>query len=192
MSTISVSLPDGTYRVVINYRPQFDGSRDCYVNSPSNDVIIPPIGLPDRTISFNIPDSTVVLGGFSSGGMGPRNWVCNKTILCGDIDQDGTNSNNSYHVVTTTNVSEATVVDGFCITGGKADGTFPNNAGGGWYNNGSGSGNRSNPTLRNIVISGNFARGGGGMYNYGSYGTSSPILTNVVISGNICRRRRHD
>ncbi|MBK6393162.1 MAG: hypothetical protein IPF70_21905 [Saprospiraceae bacterium] len=160
---------------------------DCYVNSPSNDVIIPPIGLPDRTISFNIPDSTVVMGGFSSGGMGPRNWVCNKTILCGDIDQDGTNSNNSYHVVTTTNVSEATVVDGFCITGGKADGTFPSNGGGGWYNNGSGSGNRSNPTLNNIVISGNVAAGGGGgMFNYGDEnGTSSPILTNVVISGNI-------
>ncbi|MBP9055748.1 MAG: hypothetical protein KBF69_05150, partial [Saprospiraceae bacterium] len=46
----------------------------------------------DRNLSFNIPDSTVVLGGFPSGGgnISDRNWVCNKTILCGDIDQSGT------------------------------------------------------------------------------------------------------
>jgi hypothetical protein len=39
----------------------------------------------DRTISFNIPDSTMVLGGFPSGGgtFNERNLQCNKTILSG-------------------------------------------------------------------------------------------------------------
>ena len=48
------------------------------------------------------------------------NPSCNKTILSGEIQQDGLDTNNSYHVVTTYGVSAATVVDGFCISGGYA------------------------------------------------------------------------
>jgi hypothetical protein len=102
--------------------------------------------LPDRTTSFNIPDSAVLLGGYPSGGDGLRDWVCNKTILCGEIQQDGDNTNNSYHVVTTSQVRAATLIDGFCITDGNADGlVFPENVGGGWYNDGSGGGGVINP-----------------------------------------------
>ena len=42
---------------------------------------------PDRTISFDIPDSAVVLGGYGHGADSVmRDWECNKTILCGDIE----------------------------------------------------------------------------------------------------------
>ena len=67
---------------------------------------------------------------------------------------NGDTMGNSYHVVYTKNVDSTTIVDGFCITGGNAN-SFSQNSGGGWYNDGSGSGNRSNPTITNVVISGN-------------------------------------
>lgn len=95
----------------------------------------------NRAESFNILDSTVILGGYLvfEGIALNRDPHCNKTILCGEIQQDNDNTNNSYHVVTTFDVSDQTVVDGFCITGGRADEqTMPHNSGGGWYNDGSG------------------------------------------------------
>jgi len=140
-----------------------------------------------RDSSFNIPDSAVVLGGYEGNAgdtSAARDWVCNKTILCGEIQQDGDSSNNSYHVVVTTNVDSTTVVDGFCILDGYANGD-ENYGGGGWYNNGSGEGNSSNPTIRNSVFRGNFADYGGAMFNDGSEnGNSSPLLTNCILSGN--------
>jgi len=146
------------------------------------------IYLPLRTETFNIPDSTVVLGGFPNGGGGldSRDWVCNKTILCGDIDRDGTLTGNSFHVVTTENVDSLTLVDGFCIIDGNADSTeFPFNAGGGWYNNGSGIGNFANPTIRNCVFTGNRALSGAGMYNNGSSdGDANPTLINCIFNNN--------
>ncbi|MBY5956811.1 T9SS type A sorting domain-containing protein [Membranicola marinus] len=138
--------------------------------------------------SFNIPDGVVVLGGFPSGGgiIDERNWDCNATILSGDIDKDNELTGNSLHVVQTENVSSATVVDGFVITGGNATGgSLPDQAGGGWYNDGSGSGNISNPTIINCAfIENSTSDFGGAMFNNGLSGESSPILINCVFSGN--------
>ena len=68
------------------------------------------------------------------------------------------------------NCTNATVIDGFKITGGSGD------EGGGIRNQ------NSSPVLANLTISGNTATtNGGGMYNIAS---SSPVLTNVTISGN--------
>lgn len=126
---------------------------------------------------------------------------------------------NTYHVlwldgVTGEAITETTVVDGFTITAGQANGDFgPNANGGGLYCNGNGSecsptivnvifggnlvdsygggmyndarnGGVSNPTLTYVVFHGNRAHLGGGMYNRGYSGTSSPTLTNVVFRGN--------
>ncbi|WP_236972652.1 choice-of-anchor Q domain-containing protein, partial [Membranihabitans marinus] len=111
-----------------------------------------------------------------------RNWDLNETILSGDINGDNMPTGNSYHVVRTENVSSATVVDGFTITGGNANGTFPDNTGGGWYNVGVGAGNSSNPTIWNCEFMANAASGAGGaMYNGGN---SSPVLTNCKFTGN--------
>ncbi|MDZ4707331.1 MAG: choice-of-anchor Q domain-containing protein, partial [Saprospiraceae bacterium] len=143
----------------------------------------------DRTVSFLIPDSTVVMGGYPSGGIGNRDWRCNKTILCGEIQQDGDSSNNSYHVVTTVGVSAAAVVDGFVIRDGYADGNnmaFFNDLvfGGGWYNDGTS--DTSNPTIIHCIITHNFAfNGGGGMFNNGHFGgTASPTLISCILSDN--------
>jgi hypothetical protein len=144
----------------------------------------------ERSMTFNIPDSTVVQGGFPSGGAGPRNWQCNKTILSGDIDHDGLlNNKNSYHVVTTTNVSSVTVVDGFCIRDGNANTTGDDRFGGGWFNNGRGPGKASNPTILNcFFINNNALRHGGAMANYGDGGEASPMIINSQFRANAAGR----
>ncbi|MEP7321114.1 MAG: choice-of-anchor Q domain-containing protein, partial [Saprospiraceae bacterium] len=143
--------------------------------------------VPSRAASFNIPDSTVVLGGYpgvSGDTLAVRDWVCNQTILCGDIGNPGDSTDNSYHVVVTTNI-DTSIIDGFIIKGGNADSTYPYSAGGGWYNNGSGNGNKSTPTIMNCTITGNAAEEGAGINNDGrNGGNSSPLLINCIISGN--------
>ncbi|MEP7269225.1 MAG: right-handed parallel beta-helix repeat-containing protein, partial [Saprospiraceae bacterium] len=149
-----------------------------------------------RDSSFNIPDSVVMLGGFPTGGMGERNWVCNKTILCGDINQNGGPGGNSYHVVTTYSVSAATIVDGFCISGGNANtmALDDNRYGGGWFNRGL-AGDSSNPTIINCVFTDNRTatgttgnNNGGGMANYGDEGSTNPTLINCIFNDNRARR----
>ncbi len=142
----------------------------------------------DRTSTFNIPTGVEVYGGFAGdeSQLSSRDWETNETILSGDIDAiPGDNTGNAYHVVYFHNVSDTTMLDGFTITAGNANGSGQYHNGGGIYNNGMGSDNSSNPQITNCTISGNYAWYGGGMYNDGyNGGTSSPTLTNCTISGN--------
>src|SRR5271157_4844982 len=128
----------------------------------------------DRTISFALKDGVQVYGGFAGTetNLNQRDWVHNVTTLSGDIGQPNVNSDNSYHVVTATNLTSAAVLDGFTITGGNGSSY---NTGGGLY------ASSSSLTLTNLIFSGNSAFLGGGMYNYSS---SSPTLTNVTFSSN--------
>ena len=71
--------------------------------------------------------------------------LANPTILSGDIGTVGVNGDNSNHVVyvdgvTYENITGSSVIDGFTITAGKADGDYPHYLGGGLYCAGSGSG----------------------------------------------------
>ena len=83
-----------------------------------------------------------------------------------------------FHVVQCVNgEGPDTVLDGFTITGGNADGAvFPEEvSGGGMFND------NSSPTVSNCTFSGNSASFlGGGMFN----GNSSPTVTNCTFSGN--------
>ncbi len=129
----------------------------------------------DRTVSFVLKDGVALYGGFggSEEGRDERDWQENVTILSGDIGTLGNSSDNSYHVVT--GVTGATL-DGFTITAGTANGSDPQNNGGGMRND------NANPTLTNVTFSGNTASSyGGGMSNWNS---SSPTLTNITFSGN--------
>lgn len=158
------------------------------------------------TDSFKLVPGVKMYGGFfgSETSLNERDWVANPTILSGDIDGDDQNTNgvvmttshivgdNSYHVVyadgtKSTSIISSTVLDGFSITAGKANGAdWPNIFGGGFFCDGSGSGNECSPSLANVIFSGNLAQNdGGAMYNYAQFnGTSSPILTEVAFLGN--------
>ncbi len=159
----------------------------------------------NRTKTFYIKkDGIKIYGGYPAGG-GTRNVATNVTILSGDFNANdmvsgsgstlsfSNNTENAYHVVyidgTTSkgNITAATLLDGFRISGGNADATvLPNYLGGGVFNDGEGFGKVCSPTFVNCTLSGNSARTfGGGMYNRGyGDGTSSPSLTNCTLSGN--------
>jgi hypothetical protein len=86
------------------------------------------------------------------------------------------NGNGADHVVQCISGEDAnTVLDGFTITGGVANGSWPDNIGGGMLNN-----NHSSPTVTNCAFSGNSAGTGGGMANEGS----SPTVTNCMFDDN--------
>ncbi|MFN8357664.1 MAG: choice-of-anchor Q domain-containing protein [Spirosomataceae bacterium] len=168
--------------------------------------------LGNRNHSFSMKNGVSILGGFPNDGSGTltnRNWAANPTILSGDIDNDATLANNSYTVVTSLEVGNSAVLNGFTITGGYAnepynDNTNPSNSGGGMYNQ------RSSPVIMNCIFSKNtVSYEGGGMYNDDSYpiitncfffknsatvgvgggmrnqNGASPVLTNCTFSGNI-------
>jgi parallel beta-helix repeat protein/predicted outer membrane repeat protein len=142
----------------------------------------------DRNATFQLVSGVALYGGFpatGTPGKGERDWVLNPTTLSGDLlgndGSDFTNyGDNSYHVVTGSGTDATAVLDGFTVSGGNANGSDPDNRGGGMYND-SGS-----PTLTHLTFSGNTAKAsgtgwGGGMYNYDQ---SSPELTHVTFSDN--------
>ncbi len=146
-----------------------------------------------RAASFKIPEGVEIYGGFdgsenernfSQAQLDARDLVANQTILSGDIGTTNDNTDNVYHVVYTKGVSTATKLDGVTIVKGNATGTGANINGAGWFNDGSGIGNTSNPTVVNCIFSENNASFGGGMYNYSFGGTANPTLTNCVFSKN--------
>jgi parallel beta-helix repeat protein/predicted outer membrane repeat protein len=136
----------------------------------------------DRTVSFVLETGVEIYGGFAGTEtlLSERDYINNVTILSGDLDGDDSgftnNGENAYHVVTGTSAGNSAILDGFTISGGNADGSFPYYSGGGLYNY-----TASSPTLNNIVITGNTALFGGGMLNDDA---SNPILNNVTFSNN--------
>ncbi|MHC4500667.1 MAG: choice-of-anchor Q domain-containing protein, partial [Planctomycetota bacterium] len=87
------------------------------------------------------------------------------------------NANGAYHAVQCVSGEDAnTILEGFTITGGDANGSFPDNVGGGMYNS------NSSPKVTNCIFCNNSADvGGGGIFNEAS---SSPAVTNCILRGN--------
>lgn len=126
----------------------------------------------DRTISFVLRAGVAVYGGFTTAATArsDRDWIAHVTTLSGDIGTAGTTSDNSYHVVNVP-AGSGTILDGFTIQDGNANGTSPNNSGAGIYNLGS-------STLRNLVITTNAATSsGGGLFNSGTITVTLSFVT---------------
>ena len=138
--------------------------------------------------TFALSNGVALYGGFAMTETmrDQRNWAANVTVLSGDIDNNDVtdahgvitqasriNGSNSYHVVVGSGTNNTTVLDGFTVTGGNANGSTPNDGGGGLYEQG------GNATIRNVTFSGNAGIFGGGVYNL----LSTPVLITVTLAG---------
>jgi predicted outer membrane repeat protein len=174
-----------------------------------------------RNESFHIQrDDIQVLGGYPSGG-GTRNPDANTVTLSGDIDADNGDAddsfapntdsdgdastptqtdhirgNNAYHVVevggASATITEDTVVDGFVITAGLSDDSFPNNVGGGMYCDATTSSSQCSLRIENVAFRGNAADYGGGLAldveaPSGGSGQAAPAVVDVRFRGNEAR-----
>jgi hypothetical protein len=193
-----VRVAAGTYKPL--YKPDTSGNS-----------IIPPSS-EERDKTFILRPGVKVLGGYDAGGgdqtettrtarfYSYANYLTSpttilpakvrnpiyETILSGDIDgTSGLTAGDAYHVVLGVDIPDGTtVLDGFTIRGGYADGSGTLSVGGQSINRAYGGGihnDHSFPVLTNVTITGNNSTNGGGINN--NY--SSPVLTNVTISGNI-------
>ncbi len=137
----------------------------------------------EREQTFQLVNGVTVKGGYAGFGEpdpNARNVDEYETIVSGDLDgNDGpdfaNNGENSYHVVTSSGTDGTTVLDGFTITGGNANGSDSNTNGGGI--NGSG----TLATIKNCTITGNSS----GRRAAGLFDCDGSII-NCTVSGNNC------
>jgi len=143
-------------------------------------------GTTDRDIAFVIPVGVEVYGGFAGGETekDKRDWVKNVTTLSGNIGNEDINTDNCYHVVIMAlKGDEKATLDGFTITGGKANDTGDITVNDNVTVNQSGAGGvfvSGYASLTNNTIYENTAGFGGG----GVYTTGSASLTNNTIYEN--------
>jgi Chlamydia polymorphic membrane protein (Chlamydia_PMP) repeat len=144
----------------------------------------------DRRTSFAIPSGVKVYGGFNGNetSVGQRDSKSQKSILSGNIGSKTDHSDNSYTVVYIKNADENTLLDGFIIADGNADGAGPSadkeRCGGGIYIDGSGAGNESNPVIQHCIFQNNYGRDGGAAYVNGRGGVCNPTFSNCEFQNN--------
>lgn len=148
----------------------------------------PDRGAGNRSATFRLVEGVSIYGGFAGGEtmLHQRRPGANRTILSGDLagNDDDTfdaarSSDNCYHVVTGPLISSrlaGALLDGFVITGGRADGDEPNDRGAGLLNLG------SSPIIARCEFGMNAARTGGGAIFNGYY--SNPVITNCRFEVN--------
>ncbi|MBW1765820.1 MAG: hypothetical protein JRJ65_02075 [Deltaproteobacteria bacterium] len=142
-----------------------------------------PCSTGDRETSFMLRMGVEVYGGFKGDEISRdhRDPVNNETILSGDLG--GTNS---YHVLVG---SDDTLLDGFTITGGRADGSVFNKKGGAMINYTIGKDTDPfqppigySPKVANCVFKDNYAVDGGAVY---SFDRGKPQFINCIFENNI-------
>lgn len=144
-----------------------------------------------RTKTFYLKGGVSLYGGFAGGEatLSLRKVVINQTILSGDFyGDDGSNfsgnTENVYHVVVANNLTVATELDGFTISGGNANNSsnlfsgLSNTFGGGLSIYACG----SNLKVNNCVFKQNYASHGGGIYNKSN---SGPIFNCFFVNNRV-------
>jgi predicted outer membrane repeat protein len=138
-----------------------------------------------REASFVLKHGVAVYGGFNGTETyrSQRNWRANTTVLSGEIGNPSIKTDNVYHVVQTEStyqnpVDETTILDGFTIMGGYADGlNNPIDKGGGFLNE------YGYPTLVNLNFIDNYALNHGGAIA-SQYNDQPLTVINSTFSGN--------
>ncbi len=90
-----------------------------------------------------------------------------------DLRYEPKRLDNSYHVISCTNIDETAILDGFTVTAGNS--AYTRYSGSGIYID------NSSPKLINCTFIGNTAYSGGGIY---CFINSNPTITNCLISDN--------
>lgn len=131
----------------------------------------------DREISFEIGENVKLYGGFAGTEtlLSERDYLNNSTILSGDIGVVNDNSDNSYHIIVT---SKNSLIDGFGITGGNADGDRLFRCGGGIYMA------DDKADVANCSFINNNAEEGGAIYVFNINGATSS--TNDIVNIDHC------
>ena len=170
---------------------------------PSQDPSGNPNPADPRDKSFYLKNEVKVFGGFAGteNSLSQRNSGANPTILSGDFNGDDVFSGsgasisftnydeNAYHVVVSISDGNTTVLDGFTITGGNANGSGGFTVESQYYQQYIGAGLvafGSSLSLRNCTFTGNNADGspGGGLGGATYFYLGSPQLDNCIILNN--------
>jgi len=136
-----------------------------------------------RSVRFTLVDGVEIYGGFNGTEslLDERDFEKYETILSADLDGNdngpSNRSENSYHVVSSgAGISEDTILDGFTIRDGNADGSLEADKRGGAIYCQSGS-----PWFANLLITANTALDqGGGLYNQ----DADPVLFSAQFYAN--------
>lgn len=141
----------------------------------------------DRDTSFAMRHGVALYGGFAGDetSLEARNWELNRTVLSGDLnDDDGddfeNSGENSFHVVVAYNVERSSILDGFVVRAGRADGpgfgatpeSQDQGAGLNVYD--------ASPTVRNCTFEQNWALNHGAINDHGHYS----VYTDCVFQRN--------
>ena len=172
-STLAEAGPGNEFWVVSGtYRPVVV-SQDVASHASGRNT---PAAASSRERSFLVKGGVSLYGGFAGDetARDQRKWEENTTILSGLMDTDE-GYVNSYHVLLVSgDVGGSPVIDGFTITGGRADGTADKSRGGGMYISG------SSPRITNCTFSLNSAVNGGALYA----AESAPLIRDSKFSYN--------
>lgn len=120
----------------------------------------------DRAQAFELVEGVHIFGGFAGTETAKhqrnKDPITNQTILSGDLADDdattGSRTDNSFHVVRGAGLTRQTILDGFSISGGWADGAGDLGQGGGMYLD------SANPRIRNCLFYDNAAVQGGAVF----------------------------
>lgn len=161
-----------------------------------------PIGcngcITNRDYAFAIDKDIRLYGGFNGTEtlLSQANPTTNITTLSGDFNDDDivtgggstlsitNNSENTYHIMITTELSIATVIDGIVFTGSNANGSHSTTYNGSTFYSATGGtliNESSSPVINNCIFKDNYGGSGCGIYN-NDY--SFPIITNSIFSKN--------
>lgn len=118
----------------------------------------------DRMVAFRLVPDVEVYGGFAGNeiNLDERDWLSRPTILSGDIGVANDSLDNTFSVLIAENATEKTILDGFIIEEGNADGSFGSAAGGGLLMDAN-PGGTAHMQIRNCTFRNNYAGGGGGI-----------------------------
>ena len=140
----------------------------------------------DRQVAFRLVPDVEVYGGFAGdeSALNQRDWVAHPTILSGDIGVPNDSLDNSFSVLIAENATEKTILDGFIIEEGNADGSFGSAAGGGLFLDAN-PGGTADLQIRNCTFRNNYAGGGGGIaIDCGLGGESRAEIRDCIFEGN--------